>query len=389
MKLHILLLVLLALALCHSALAAPDKSDKMDNGKNSEKKLSKKDILNSISGSTQTILPTDTLLEKLKGASSGVKSTLGSVLDLAGNVLSLDLSILDLDIAKPGKPKPMDADYAKIPDLATYGQNVKTVSKDEDNSFKIFGILFNRKYVSAQAGQVRQKVFTENLRRIKACNSDPNSLSTCIVNKFADMTPQEVKTKYAGLDISAIPIISTILSPLQKNSRRLQIINPPAAVDWRTKGKVSPVKDQLDCGCCYAFSAVGAIESAYAIKNNLSEPVLFSEQQLIDCSTSNGNRGCQGGLYTYSFNYAKNAGLQLNSTYPYMNDYNVCSKAGPSSVNVSGYVSVPARNYNALKAAVAIQPVSIGIQSTSNIFLFYSTGIIAFNLGLVHLNTNQ
>ena len=65
----------------------------------------------------------------------------------------------------------------------------------------------------------------------------------------------------------------------------------PASVDWRTKGAVNPVKNQGQCGSCWAFSATAAVEGAYAIKtgNLLS----LSEQQLVDCDTQ--SQGCNGG----------------------------------------------------------------------------------------------
>ena len=53
----------------------------------------------------------------------------------------------------------------------------------------------------------------------------------------------------------------------------------PALVDWSQKGKVSPIRNQKNCGACWAFSAIAAAESAFAIKNSISATLLdFSEQ---------------------------------------------------------------------------------------------------------------
>jgi len=56
-------------------------------------------------------------------------------------------------------------------------------------------------------------------------------------------------------------------------------------IDWVTKGKVTAIQNQGQCGSCWTFSAAGAIGSAIAIKNN-STPVDYSEQQIVDCDTT-------------------------------------------------------------------------------------------------------
>lgn len=88
----------------------------------------------------------------------------------------------------------------------------------------------------------------------------------------------------------------------------------PQYYDWRTLGKVTSVKNQGHCGSCWAFSAVAAIESAYAIKTNILEN--FSEQQLVDCSTA--NNGCNGGLPVYGMEYVIEYGIMKYDDYPYI-----------------------------------------------------------------------
>jgi C1A family cysteine protease len=122
-----------------------------------------------------------------------------------------------------------------------------------------------------------------------------------------DLTNAEFKATYLGL----LPKKTASVFGTHKHSGKA----PAASVDWRTKGDVQKVKDQGQCGSCWAFSTVGSLESADAIqKGTLGD---FSEQQLVDCSTSYGNMGCNGGLMDYAFQYVIDNGITTESAYPY------------------------------------------------------------------------
>ncbi|TVU42098.1 hypothetical protein EJB05_08487, partial [Eragrostis curvula] len=135
-------------------------------------------------------------------------------------------------------------------------------------------------------------------------------------------------------------------------------------VDWRQKGAVT--------GCCWAFSAVAAIEGLYQITSG--QLASLSEQQLLDCSTNGNNNGCSGGVMNDAFQYiVDNGGITTEEAYPYTEQQGMCQSVQPA-VTISGYQNVPAEDENALAAAVANQPVSVGVDASD--FHLYQQGIM-------------
>ena len=151
-------------------------------------------------------------------------------------------------------------------------------------------------------------------------------------------------------------------------------IDIPDSVNWVEKDVITKVKDQGQCGSCYAFSATGSMEGIYAIKNNHLRNI--SEQEIVDCSGKEGNQGCFGGYMNQVFQYViDNDGICSEQEYPYNALQNQCNDKCQNIVQISSYQNVTQNNETILMNAVAQQPVSVAIQANLPSFQFYSKGI--------------
>jgi cathepsin L len=190
------------------------------------------------------------------------------------------------------------------------------------------------------------------------------------MNKFGDLTLEEFKTIYLTLSVNTSDLYPT------DNT----YYAPPTAdeVDWRLKGAVTKVKDQGQCGSCWAFSATGSVEGINAIKGKKIDDISSSEQQLVDCSGSYGNYGCNGGLMDSAFDYIikSSKGLDSESSYPYTAKDGSCKFNRDNIVTtIAGHKSVPGKNEAALQKAIVDQPVSVAIDAAHSSFQFYHSGV--------------
>jgi len=146
-------------------------------------------------------------------------------------------------------------------------------------------------------------------------------------------------------------------------------------VDWSKKGYVTAIKDQKQCGSCWAFSTTGSLEGQHFAKTG--KLVSMSEQNLVDCSKPEGNEGCNGGLMDLGFEYISKHGIDSEESYPYTAKDGKCMYSKKNVVaNLTGCVDIETGSEKALMDAVGkIGPVSVGIDASHRSFQLYSEGV--------------
>jgi len=222
-----------------------------------------------------------------------------------------------------------------------------------------------RSYSSSEFAS-RYNAFKWNMDFVEAWNS--NNYSTVVgLNIMADLTNEEYQRIYLGTHIDGTQALQTAESFVQTTE-------PLATVDWRTSGAVTGVKDQGQCGSCWSFSATGSIEGAYKIKGH--SLVSLSEQNLMDCSSSYGNAGCNGGLMTSAFKYVQaNKGIDTEASYPYTAKAGTCRfSAANIGATIAGYKAIAAGSESSLATGINVGPVSVAIDASKNSFQLYKSG---------------
>lgn len=192
---------------------------------------------------------------------------------------------------------------------------------------------------------LRRAIFAANVAKVQAHNASPSSFKMA-VNAFADLTGEEFKARYAsGLRASAHKVRNL-------NASLLNAAAPPTSVDWTTKGAVTPVKNQEQCGSCWAFSTTGSTEGAVFIATGVLTSL--SEQQLMDCSQKEGNQSCNGGLMDDAFQFIlDNKGICSEASYPYIAADEACKKTCTPVATIKSFSDVPANSETALMAGAS------------------------------------
>lgn len=231
---------------------------------------------------------------------------------------------------------------------------------------------YGKRYSIAEEA-VRQQTWQENFLYVTQHNyeaSQGKHTYTLDMNKFADMTTDE----WRGM------MLGTVKNAGESFCDNSYIRDPynlvvPKKVNWNHKGYVTPVKDQKQCGSCWAFSTTGSLEGQTFKKTG--KLISLSEQNLVDCSGPEGNMGCQGGLMDNAFKYIATHGIESEEKYPYIAKNETCKyNKEYVAATLTGCVDIEQGDESALMDASAkIGPISVGIDAGHKSFQLYSEGI--------------
>jgi len=221
------------------------------------------------------------------------------------------------------------------------------------NEWEMYKMKHGKEYATPAEEERRRSIWLDNIHNVAEHNKKENDF-TMAINQFSDMTNEEFNN-YLGYKM-----------PLEKaapvNRKIFRNVKTPSRVDYRSEGLVTPAKNQGQCGSCWAFSAIGSMEGAWAKQNGL---VSLSEQEIVDC----GSGSCNGGLMPEGFKTAINmGGIESESSYPYEHvDYNGCRyNAANAAAHITGYQAVyPGENQLEMALVQAGHPISVAVHAGS------------------------
>jgi len=225
-----------------------------------------------------------------------------------------------------------------------------------------------KQYSSIQEYEHRFNNFKSSLAKIDELNSKGTG-ARFGVTKFSDLSSEEFSAKY----------LNYVKSPEKKISTPIDISfngELPVNFDWRNKSAVTPVKNQEQCGSCWAFSATEAIESQWFLAGH-PLPIL-GPQQIVDCDVGNGDYGCEGGDTTTAYEYViKTGGMESENSYPYVGENGVCNfntTEVVATITNWAYITQNKNETEMQYGLVAKGPLSICVDA--QIWQYYDGGVI-------------
>jgi len=238
----------------------------------------------------------------------------------------------------------------------------------EDNGlWKKWKQQYGKVYGSETEENTRYNNFVVSVRRIQTENMNATN-KIFGLNKFSDLSPSEFRNSFLMTPFVARHRSDVSVAVPSKTQA-------PASLDWRTMGGVTPVKDQQQCGSCWAFSVAETLESANLVAKKVNVSIRVSEQQIVDCDNTDG--GCNGGNPETAWDYIiGTGGLDSEASYPYTAADGTCKfkKANVVASVSSWKYATSSGDEKTLQNNLVSKPLSICVDAAN--WQDYTTGIM-------------
>lgn len=235
------------------------------------------------------------------------------------------------------------------------------------DAFSSFKAKYHKRYADGASESAARAAFDANLVRIELL-SRANPHAKFGITRFADLTQEQFRRQVTGTYKK--PSAASPSSRLQAPTN----VAIPAVLDWVTKGAVTPVQDQGQCGSDWAFSAVGNIEGVNFVQNNVLTPL--SVEELLDCDTN--DNGCNGGFMTSAFEWLlqkQGGNIMTDSSWPYMNGASNCTYVGKTvGATLTSYQSLAQSEATLTTFTATYGPIAVAVDATS--WQLYESGVL-------------
>ncbi|KAL1524241.1 hypothetical protein AB1Y20_019146 [Prymnesium parvum] len=250
-------------------------------------------------------------------------------------------------------------------------------AEDRDRMFEEFTRYHRRTYVDSERA-LRRAIFEENLNLITQRNSD-GDLGRHWVNKFSDVSEEEFRATHLGYKPKA-----NASDAQPELELPLTVSSAASSIDWRSHSPsvLTPVKDQGQCGSCWAFSATEQIETDVAMSTG--KLYTLAPQQIVSCDHT--DMGCNGGNTETAYKYVAKEGLEAESSYPYKSGNTGSSgqckySKSKSVVTIQSYKTVSRFGVSEGKMLTQIQKSPISVCVDASKWQTYRSGIMGKSCG--------
>jgi len=237
------------------------------------------------------------------------------------------------------------------------------------SAFHQFMDFHNKSYASKEEYKHRYNVYKENMKKVQFLQETEQGTAVYGATQTADLTEMEFKQQYLGLRVNwrARKDDPEVHWP----AADIPDVELPRQHDWREAGAVTEVKNQGQCGSCWAFSVTGNVEGQHAVKHG--ELLDLSEQELVDCDTR--DNGCNGGLPENAYKtLLEIGGLETEADYGYDGKDEACQfNRSKVAARVTGGVEISQNETQMAQWLLKNGPISVGLNAAA--MQFYKGGV--------------